>query len=202
MKNLLCLTKVLLILCTSTVFADNLKSLLQSINSFRASFKQVSYDNQGKLIGEQSGSMIYARPKRLFWRTLKPDQREIIVSDSKLWIYDVDLMQVTEQAYQANSENYSLLSILEDFATLKKRYSIKDKIAKQEHIFELSARKNNLPTRKILLKFLNKQLIQINLLDHLEHMTVISFTQIKKNKPIDTEVFKLKVPQGIDYIKS
>ncbi len=200
---LLSLTYLVLLLFTNMVSANSLKFLLSDIKTYQANYHQTSYDNHGALIGEQKGTMAYLRPNQLRWQTLEPDHRNIIISKRKMWIYDVDLMQVMEQDYYPGEGGYSLLNILQNFDSLAKKYAIIKKNENTISIFELTLKNTSASDiKKMLLHFNGNRLVQLTLLDQLDHIAIIKLNNIKRNQAINPNFFTFKTPKGVDYIKS
>src|SRR5215472_13506387 len=70
-------------------------AFLEDVHSLKADFTQVVLDSNLKQVKQSNGTLTIKRPGRFRWDYLKPNP-EIIVADGKrLWLYDVDLQQVT-----------------------------------------------------------------------------------------------------------
>ena len=75
--------------------SEDLAALLNNTQSMRANFRQTVYDNRGKVIQKSVGYMAMQRPGKFRWESTSPIPQLIIANDSRLWIYDPDLEQVT-----------------------------------------------------------------------------------------------------------
>src|SRR5579862_4041780 len=75
--------------------ADELSKQLDAVHSMRASFVQTVYDNKNKPIQQSYGRMALLRPGKFRWEVDKPIPQVIIANQTRLWIYDPDLEQVT-----------------------------------------------------------------------------------------------------------
>ena len=94
-----------LLLCTHTLCAaspsEALQTKLNALRTMSANFSQVVKAKQRE-ISRSSGTMALARPGRFRWQTIKP-MEQLVVADSKhLWIYDVDLEQVSVKKQENN----------------------------------------------------------------------------------------------------
>ncbi|HTE41066.1 MAG TPA: outer membrane lipoprotein chaperone LolA, partial [Steroidobacteraceae bacterium] len=80
----------------STVQPTNkLDEFLQSLQTLQADFRQLLRDGQGRLIEESQGTLAIQRPDRFRWDYREPHEQVIVADGKKLWLYDVDLEQVT-----------------------------------------------------------------------------------------------------------
>ena len=78
----------------SDVASDSLQAKLNAIRTMSASFNQV-INAKTRVVSKASGIMALARPGRFLWQTKKPLEQIVIADGQHLWVYDVDLEQVT-----------------------------------------------------------------------------------------------------------
>jgi outer membrane lipoprotein carrier protein len=78
--------------------STDLSTLLNSLHSMRSDFTQTVYDNHGKAIQKSYGQMALQRPGKFRWEIKKPIPQVIVANDTRLWVYDPDLEQVTIRA--------------------------------------------------------------------------------------------------------
>ena len=74
---------------------DSLKTFLSEVKSAKAHFKQLVLDKKLTTVQEASGTMLFSRPGKFRWVYEKPYEQLIVGDGAKLWMYDVDLKQVT-----------------------------------------------------------------------------------------------------------
>ena len=75
-----------------------LMQFLSTVKSATGEFTQETRDRNGRVTATAEGQFAFLRPGSFDWLIEKP-YRQRILSDAKtLWIYDEDLMQVTERA--------------------------------------------------------------------------------------------------------
>src|SRR5437660_1200886 len=75
--------------------SDDLIQLLNNIHTMQATFKQTVLDTKGKILSRSEGKMSLQRPGQFRWDVLRPNRQLIVTNGQKIWIYDVDLEQVT-----------------------------------------------------------------------------------------------------------
>ncbi len=82
----------------SSVWADaasDLKSRLDKVSSFHASFTQKVTDGSGNAVQEGRGDLWVKRPNLFNWHMTQPDE-SVLVSDGKtLWFYNPFVEQAT-----------------------------------------------------------------------------------------------------------
>lgn len=181
--------------------ASDLSSLLNSIHTMKANFKQTVYDNHGKAIQQATGKMALERPGKFRWETKNPIPQLIIANDAKLWIYDPDLEQVTVRSLNLAAGDAPALLLSHVNSSLDKDYIVKhaEKAAGKEW-FELQPRNDDNNYSQIRLGFLNNQINEMRLIDHLGHSTMISFQQTQINQSLSPSLFIYKAKAGVDVI--
>ena len=98
MKKIAITCALLSSLVASSVWADaasDLKSRLDKVSSFHASFTQKVTDGSGAAVQEGQGDLWVKRPNLFNWHMTQPDE-SILVSDGKtLWFYNPFVEQAT-----------------------------------------------------------------------------------------------------------
>ena len=91
--------------CVGTTWANGLESLenfVKTVKSGRADFTQVvtapAKDGQAARSKTSTGSFEFQRPSRFKFVYKKPFAQSIVADGQTLWMYDVDLNQVTARA--------------------------------------------------------------------------------------------------------
>ena len=79
--------------------ATQLQNYLSQYQTFSASFTEKTLSSRGALVATSHGSMWLQRPNKFRWTTQTPTHQVIVGDGRYLWIYNVDLMQVTKQKY-------------------------------------------------------------------------------------------------------
>ena len=74
---------------------SRLNAALKSLDNLTAEFKQTVLDRDKQVVEQSSGQVAIQRPGKFSWIYTKPYEQQIIADGSELWVYDVDLDQVT-----------------------------------------------------------------------------------------------------------
>lgn len=185
----------------ATADAD-LSNLLNSLRSIRANFTQTVYDNHGKTVQKSYGHMALQRPGKFRWEIKKPIPQVIIANQTRLWIYDSDLQQVTIKAlHRAAGETPALLLSHED-TQLNNDFSVIEikKNTPGWRWFELTPKSSDNMFASVQMGFMNKQIHEMRLKDHLGHTTKIEFSNAETNINLAPSLFNFKAPAGVDVI--
>jgi outer membrane lipoprotein carrier protein len=176
--------------------------LLDSVKTMKADFSQTIYDNHGKAVETSYGSMAMQRPGKFRWEVKKPIPQLIIANESKLWIYDPDLQQVTIRVLGKASGGSPALLLSHVNTTLDKDFLVKPLAKKMAgwSWFELVPKQQDSMFASIEMGFTNKQIREMRLQDHLGHTTLVKFANAFINKSLPASLFTLKIPANADVI--
>src|SRR5882724_354880 len=104
MKRLV-LTAVLVLLTFPLHAADTgvarMNSFLKDVKTLKADFSQLVLDSNGKPVKQSTGTLVIKRPDRFRWDYAKPNAETIVADGKRLWLYDVELQQVTVKPLDA-----------------------------------------------------------------------------------------------------
>lgn len=189
----------------SSAFADTaseLTTMLNAVQTMQANFTQTVYDNNQKPVQQSLGKMSMQRPGKFRWQVTKPMPQLIIANQSKLWIYDPDLEQLTIRSLKQSAGETPALLLSEVNEVLTKYYTIKDMTppVAGERWFALKPLGEDNMFAVVQLGFKQNQISAMRLQDHLGHQTRIEFKQIVTNKPISPATFTFKPPANTDVI--
>lgn len=183
--------------------SDNLTNLLLSMNTMKANFVQTIKD-KSKTLQKTQGIVALQRPGKFRWEVQSPVAQIIIANNSRLWIYDPDLEQVTVRKFSKAAGQTPALLLSDKNLTLGNDFNVTvlpatSQIANQQ-IFELTPKNKNDAFERIKLTFISKQIRQMQLEDRLGHQTVISFQNVKTGIALPASLFNFTPPPRVDVI--
>lgn len=171
------------------------------INTFQARFGQVVLDENLKTLDNARGTVWIKRPGRFRWDYEPPDAQEIVGDGERVWLYDVELEQVTvrEQAQALGRTPAILLAGVGDIETA---YKVED-IGTQGrydwvNLIPLDPDSGFIEVR---IGFEDNRLRLMELLDTLDQRTRINFVDLKENTPMSDKLFEFTPPEGVDVIE-
>ena len=191
--------------------ADGLKSLesfMQGTQAARAEFTQVvttpGKDGQPARQKTSSGSFAFQRPGRFRFDYRKPFEQTIVADGETLWLYDVDLNQVTARKQQdvLGSTPAALIAAGTDLRALSEVFELKAAPA-ADGLEWLEARPRNKDgqLQSVRVGFRAGQLAALEIADSLGQRSVLTFNQWQDNAPLKAERFRFQPPAGADVIR-
>jgi len=202
-----CFVSICLFMLTTLTHAaavNDFATLLNSIQTMRADFTQTVFNNRGKAIQQSHGRMAMQRPGRFRWDVIKPIPQLVVANQSRLWIYDADLEQVTIRSIkQAAGETPALLlSHVNTNTALGKDFAVtfENKNQSNWRWFKLVPKKPDSMFAVIEMGFLNGQIHEMRLQDHLGHTTTIQFNHAEINISLPASLFVFKPTANVDVI--
>jgi outer membrane lipoprotein carrier protein len=191
------------ILGASAARADGvelLREFSQQVKSGRAAFTQTVTSPDGAKKKSSSGQFEFLRPNRFRFVYAKPFEQQIVADGQKVWLYDVDLNQVTvrplTQALGATP------------AALLAGASI-------EKDFELSAlpaadglqwaqalpRVKDGPVQSVRIGFRGSTLAALEIVDSFGQRSLLRFDELQSNVKLPEESFRFTPPAGADVLQ-
>jgi len=192
------------VLLTSNAFAnpgtEALYRFFDEIYSFKARFGQIVLDESLTEIDDGQGTVWVQRPGLFRWNYELPEAQEIVGDGEHVWIYDVELEQVTVQS-QPLALGSSPALLLSESGDIEKSHIIEEIGAQGRFDWvNLIPKDPESEFREIRIGFEDNRLRLMELLDNLGQRTRISFVDLKENQPIPESVFNFVPPDGVDII--
>lgn len=150
---------------------------------------------------KSSGFFLFERPGKFIW-TYEEPSRQILQSDGTyFYVYDKELKQVIKRKLDGVL-GVSPAAILFGSNDLNKNFKLRD-IGKEAGLnwLELKPRAADTQFQRILIGFRKGNLEAMKLFDLFGNVTLLVFTDMKKNPTIPPERFKFTVPQDVDVVQ-
>lgn len=205
MMNKYVLTAVLYIasMAVGVAHADgvsSLKDFFLNTQSMRAEFKQEVVDKQGRKVQKVEGTMQLQRPNKFRWDYQKPYEQQIISDGKQVFLYDVDLQQVTVRDL-SKTLGSSPAAMLAGGEAVEKSFTLKNAVRKDDLTWVLALPKDKESGfDRVLLGFREGQLKKMELYDSFSHVTHIAFNQIERNPALTMQTFLFTTPKGVDVV--
>lgn len=203
---ILAFTSVAVFTPATTFAADNKKStgeiyldnFLQNTRIFEANFQQTLRTHEGEILQQTSGEFYLNRPGKFRWNYHTPYEQIIVSDGERIWIYDVELQQVTVQK-QAASMPATPMSLLDDSTKLHENFKVQT-LDEQNGVYRLKliSKTSDADFGEIVIGVDKKGLRFMQLHDQFEQVTDIVFSEIQINKTLAKEMFEFIPPEGVD----
>lgn len=188
--------------CQANTASSQLTELLGGIKTLQGNFVQTVLNGNGGVLQRTSGQMILQRPGKFRWEIQQPSKQLLIADGSRIWFYDVALEQVTRQKQQSTQGGTPALLLSGSVQRLVQDYEITllPSSNPDTQSFRLIPRTKNNLFQSIELKFQQQKLQSMRLLDNLKQATVVNFSKVKNNFPVEDEIFHFVPPKGVDVV--
>ena len=175
-----------------------LDTFLAKTQTFEANFAQTLRTHEGEVLQQTEGKFFLDRPGKFRWNYKTPYEQVIVSDGERIWIYDVDLEQVTVQK-QIDSLPATPMALLEDSATLHKHFYVSP-LDEQNGVYrlKLSSKTKESDFGEIVVGLDAKGLRFMQLHDQFEQVTDIVFSDASTNTKLSADVFNFIPPAGVD----
>lgn len=178
-----------------------LKSFLATTRTLTANFKQVVYDETGKVKQTSYGIFNLSRPGKFRWNYQKPFLQEIVSNSGKVWFYDADLEQVTIKKLDKSMGSTPALLLTGD-VEIEKEFTMEKQGSEDEMQWIKLLPKNSESNFKYVLIGLNAGVLGgMELSDNFGQLTRIYFSDVVLNPQLKAEEFVFNIPKGVDVLE-
>ena len=192
-------------------YADGLQSLesfMARTQSGRADFTQVvtspAKDGKAERTKTSTGTFEFQRPGRFKFVYLKPFEQTIVADGKTLWLYDLDLNQVTQraQAQALGTTPAALLASAPDLKALRADFTLESAPAQDGLEWVLATPKaRDGQLQSVRVGFDDNQLAALDILDSFGQRSLIRFTGLQANPALPATAFQFKPPAGADVVR-
>lgn len=184
----------------SSEAAQHLQQRLQAMKTYSASFHQKILGKK-RVLSQSSGTMALQRPGKFVWNTLSPMKQRVVADGRQIWIYDVELEQVTVKSQQKGMGGTPGLFLSGSTADVLGDFTVHEKIQGSQVRYDLQAHSGKDNFQRVQLQFVGNNLSAIELFDQLGQHTVVSLSQVKMNPVLSAKLFTFKLPKGVDVVR-
>ena len=196
-----------LLLCAASwhgaALADGVSALrdfVQNVQSGRGAFSQTVTSPDGAKKKTSTGSFEFLRPNRFRFDYTKPYEQQIVADGVKVWLYDVDLNQVTVRPFdQALGGTPAALlagaSIERDFTL-----GALPEEAGLQWVQALPKAKEG-SIRSLRVAFRGKELAAFEITDAFGQRSRLDFNRFEGNAVVPAARFKFVAPAGADVLQ-
>jgi len=187
---------------------ESLESFVKTVKSGKADFTQVvtapAKEGQAARSKTSSGSFEFARPSRFKFVYKKPFEQTIVADGQTLWLYDVDLNQVTarKQSAALGSTPAALIAAAPDLKALQADFALADAPDKDGlQWVQGTPKAKDSQLQQVRVGFKQDQLAVLEILDSFGQRSVLSFVGFQPNAALDAGAFQFKPPAGADVVR-
>lgn len=187
---------------------NSLESFINTVKTARTDFTQTvtapSKDGQSPRSKVSSGTFEFSRPGKFKFFYKKPFEQTIVADGQTLWLFDVDLNQVTarKQAQALGSTPAALIASATDIKALQADFVLTDAPDRDGLQWVQASPKNkDSGLQAVRIGFRGAELAALEILDGFGQLSSMRFSGLQANASLDAGTFVFKPPAGADVIR-
>jgi outer membrane lipoprotein carrier protein len=178
-----------------------LEQFLAGLTTLTAGFEQQLFDEYGELMETATGEVAISKPGKFRWEYQQPYSQLIVTDGSTLWVYDVDLEQVSVNPV-ANGGAGSPAELLVGDLDLDQHYDIVEAGVEDGVAWvSLTPRGDTTQYNSIEIGLDSSEIRGMKLRDNLNQLTTIRFDHVLRNGEIAEDRFNFVPPPGVDVMQ-
>ncbi len=191
-----------LLFMSAQVMADDaeqrLKAALKNMDNLSAEFKQTLRDEDKKVVQQSRGTLALQRPGKFSWIYTDPFEQRIVADGSELWIYDVELEQVTVKPMDAGLSNAPIMILMKQ-SDVSQQFTISE-VGQRKFLYwvELKPNASDLEYSSIYIGLEDGSVRAMELQDQFGQSTQIVFENLRLGVVHNPDTFKFVPPPGVD----
>ena len=192
----------ILTLLANTVFADDaakrLNQALRNMDNVTTDFKQTLLDEDKNVVQNSRGTLALQRPGKFAWVYIDPYEQRIIADGSELWIYDVELDQVTVKPMDQGLSNAPIMILMKQ-SDITEQFDVHE-VGQRKYLYwvELVPNTPGLEYTHIYIGIEDDEVRAMELRDQFGQSTQIVFENVRTGVVHNPAVFKFEPPAGVD----
>lgn len=177
---------------------QRLNKALKSLDSLTADFKQTVLNDEKQVLQQSSGTVAIQRPGKFAWIYTAPYEQQIIADGRELWIYDIDLQQVTVKPIASGLASAPIMILMKQSA-VNSQFTVNE-VGQRKFLYwvELQPKSKELEYSEVYIGLENDTVKAMELRDKFGQSTQIVFENLRHNIVHDPKVFQFTPPAGVD----
>lgn len=175
-----------------------LEDALANLDNLTADFKQTVLDDEKKIIQQSSGKLAIQRPGKFFWNYTTPYEQQIVADGEELWVYDVDLEQVTVKPMATGLASAPIMILMRN--SKPGTEFIISEVGQRKYLYwvELQPKSQDTDYSNVFIGLEDGAVKAMELRDKFGQSTQIVFENLRLNVVHNPDVFKFVPPDGVD----
>jgi len=195
---------VLVIGLSSSVFAakqlgKELQDYVNQLKTFEADFVQTQPDEARFITNTSIGHFKLDRPGNLTWDYFKPDEQKIVVDGKNLWVYDLDLDQVTVRPIADVKADLPISWLLYNEPIEDNFTIIESNNSSGVKWFNLTPKAATF-FQSIEVGMKDGEMHEVWMYQSDDNITKVKFSNIQSNHVIPYQDFQFSMPDGADLV--
>ena len=177
---------------------QRLNMALKQMDNLSTEFKQTLLDEDKNVVQQSSGTLALQRPGKFAWHYTEPFEQRIIADGSELWIYDVELDQVTVKPMDQGLANAPIMILMKQ-TDISEQFEISE-VGQRKFLYwvELLPHAGDLEYTHIYIGIDGDSVRAMELQDQFGQSTQIVFENLRLGVVHDPATFRFVPPPGVD----
>ncbi|MDJ0881680.1 MAG: outer membrane lipoprotein chaperone LolA [Gammaproteobacteria bacterium] len=177
---------------------ERLNKALKSLDNLQADFKQTVLDDNKEVVQQSMGQVSIQRPAKFKWQYQQPYEQLIVADGKELWVYDVDLDQVTVKPMEQGLASAPIMVLMKN-QPVEEEFEVSE-IGQRKFLFwiELVPRQKDMEFSRVYLGLEEGVIKAMELRDSFGQSTQIVFENQRNNVVFDPQTFEFDPPPGVD----
>ena len=195
-------TLILFVSLNSALFAQSagqqLSDALAGMDNLTADFKQTVLDDNKQIVQQSAGNLAIQRPGKFAWIYTTPYEQQIIADGNELWIYDVDLDQVTVKPMESGLASAPIMILMRQ-NDIAAEFDVSE-VGQRKFLYwvELVPKSGDIDYTNIFIGLEEGTVKAMELRDQFGQSTQIVFENLRLNVVHNPETFIFVPPEGVD----
>lgn len=178
-----------------------LTDYLKGLNTLSSDFEQVTFNADHSAMAESSGAFYLKRPGKFRWEYRKPGEQIIVADGDRVYVYDVELEQVSHQD-QTKALAGTPALLLAGGEPVDREFSVKDLPSSDGLAWvELRPKAQDTEVQSIQIGFEGEDLRTLIMEDGFGQVTRLLFSGTKRNPNLKDGLFRLKPNKATDILQ-
>jgi len=193
---------IVLLMLSHSVWADDagqrLELALKQMDNISTDFKQTLLDDDKNVVQQSRGTLALQRPGKFAWHYTDPFEQYIIADGSELWIYDVELDQVTVKPMDQGLANAPIMILMKQ-ADINEQFEVNE-VGQRKFLYwvELLPHGGGFEYTHIYIGIDDDQVRAMEMKDQFGQSTQIVFENLRVGVVHDPATFRFVPPPGVD----
>lgn len=174
-----------------------LKDYYESVRSLSGEFVQTTYDDVDQVLERSTGTLAIQRPDRFRWSYEEPFEQLIVADGARLWVYDVDLEQVTVRPLDEVLGAGPALLLSGSYDNLLENFELAEE---GEGWLSLTPRDEEWDFQAIRVRVADGVPVVVEVDSGLGQSTRLELLELNRNPQLDPAIFRFTPPDGVDVI--
>ena len=178
--------------------ADRLNRALNSLDNLQAEFKQTVLDDDKQVVQQSMGEVSIQRPGKFTWIYQQPYEQHIIADGKELWVFDVDLDQVTVKPMESGLSTAPIMLLMQK-QPVENEFEVNE-VGQRKFLYwiELLPKQQDMEFSRVYIGLENDVVKAMELRDNFGQSTQIVFENLRTGVVFDPKTFEFDPPPGVD----